>query len=78
MGLEVDMVWQGVQEEHIRANLNPEITMNLIRELRDYTGYGVEACKQALRDTNGELREAQEYLRCGRDKWLKAMWSKYQ
>ena len=72
------MVWQGIQEEHVKVNLNPEITMNLIRELRDCTGYGVETCKQALRDTNGDLYEAIEYLRYGKDKWLKAMWSKYQ
>lgn len=72
------MVWQGIQEAHIRANLNPEITINMIRELRDYTGYGVEVCKQALKDTNGDTWEAQEYLRYGKDKWLKVMWSKYQ
>lgn len=71
------MVWQDIQEAHIRAKLNPEITMNLVRELRDYTGHGVETCKQALRDTNGDLYEARKYLRYGKDKWLKAMLSKY-
>lgn len=40
-----------------------EITMNLIKDLRDKTGAGVGDCKSALVETDGNIEEAVEVLR---------------
>jgi translation elongation factor EF-Ts len=64
------MAWQGVQEAHVNAGLHVVVNMSLIRELREQTGYGVEYCKQALKECNGNVESAREYMRFGREKWL--------
>lgn len=40
-----------------------EITIKLIKELRDKTGAGMSDCKTALKETNGDIEKAIEYLR---------------
>ena len=40
-----------------------EVTVELIRTLRDQTGAGIMDCKQALQDTQGDLEKAAEALR---------------
>lgn len=40
-----------------------EITINLIKQLRDKTGAGMSDCKTALKETNGDIQKAIEYLR---------------
>ena len=40
-----------------------EITAQLVKELREKTGAGMGDCKQALVETNGNIKEAIEYLR---------------
>ena len=40
-----------------------EITASTVKELRDKTGAGVMDCKEALRQANGHMNEAIDYLR---------------
>ncbi len=40
-----------------------EITASAVKELRDKTGAGVMDCKEALRQANGHMNEAIDYLR---------------
>ena len=40
-----------------------EVTVELIRTLRDQTGAGIMDCKQALQDNQGDLEKAAEALR---------------
>jgi elongation factor Ts len=40
-----------------------EINANLIKELREKSGAGMMDCKKALSETNGNLEEAQDWLR---------------
>lgn len=40
-----------------------EITINLIKELREKTGAGMTDCKKALEETNCDLIKAVEFLR---------------
>ena len=40
-----------------------EVTVELIRTLRDQTGAGIMDCKQALQDNQGDLEKAAEVLR---------------
>ena len=40
-----------------------EVTVELIRTLRDQTGAGIMDCKQALQDSQGDLEKAAEALR---------------
>jgi elongation factor Ts len=40
-----------------------EITASAVKELRDKTGVGVMDCKEALRQANGQMNEAIDYLR---------------
>jgi elongation factor Ts len=40
-----------------------EITASAVKELRDKTGAGVMDCKEALRQANGQMNEAIDYLR---------------
>ena len=40
-----------------------EVTVELIRTLRDQTGAGIMDCKQALQDSQGDLDKAAEALR---------------
>ncbi len=40
-----------------------EITAQLVKELRDKTGAGMGDCKKALVETDGNIKEAIEYLR---------------
>ncbi len=39
------------------------ITTAMVKELREKTGVGIMACKEALAATNGSIQEAQDYLR---------------
>jgi len=39
------------------------ITASLVKELREMTGAGMMECKKALVEVDGDLQEAQEYLR---------------
>jgi len=39
-----------------------EITMDLVKALRERTAAGMTDCKKALEETGGELEKAQEYL----------------
>jgi len=41
----------------------PEITANMVMELRERTGAGMMDCKAALNETNGDFEEAIVYLR---------------
>jgi elongation factor Ts len=41
----------------------PEITAQLVKELRDRTGAGMMECKSALKEANGDLAEAEVVLR---------------
>lgn len=40
-----------------------EITLDLIKELRNKTGAGINDCKKALQEVDGDLEKAVEYLR---------------
>src|SRR5512143_2549723 len=40
-----------------------EITAQLVKELRERTGAGMMECKSALKETNGDLAEAEVVLR---------------
>ena len=40
-----------------------EITANLVKELREKSGAGMMDCKKALKETNGSLEEAVDWLR---------------
>jgi elongation factor Ts len=40
-----------------------EVTLNLIKELREKTGAGMADCKKALQETSGDMDKAIEYLR---------------
>ena len=40
-----------------------EITASLVKELRDKTGAGMMACKTALKETNGDIAAAGDWLR---------------
>jgi len=40
-----------------------EITIDLIKQLRNKTGAGMSDCKAALTDSNGDIEKAVEYLR---------------
>jgi elongation factor Ts len=44
-------------------NTVTEISASLVKELRDATGAGMMACKQALQETNGDLEAARTLLR---------------
>ncbi len=39
------------------------ISASLVKELRDKTGAGMMDCKEALKETNGDLEKAVDYLR---------------
>ncbi|MBI3208038.1 MAG: translation elongation factor Ts [Candidatus Solibacter usitatus] len=41
----------------------PEITAQMVKELRDRTGAGMMECKSALKESNGDLPEAEVVLR---------------
>ena len=40
-----------------------EITASLVKELRDKTGAGMMDCKKALKETNGDIAAASDWLR---------------
>ena len=40
-----------------------EVTLDMIKDLRQKTGAGVMDCKRALEDASGDINEAQEILR---------------
>ncbi len=40
-----------------------EISANLVKELRDKTGSGIMDCKQALKENNGDIEKALDFLR---------------
>lgn len=40
-----------------------EITMDLVKQLREMTGSGMMDCKRALEETEGDLKKAVEWLR---------------
>ena len=40
-----------------------EISATLVKELREKTGVGIMDCKVALQETNGDIKEAVDYLR---------------
>lgn len=40
-----------------------EITASMVKELREKTGAGVMACKEALQASNGDMEKAIQYLR---------------
>ncbi|HHH80638.1 MAG TPA: elongation factor Ts, partial [candidate division Zixibacteria bacterium] len=40
-----------------------EINAELVKQLRQMTGAGIMDCKKALKETNGDLEAAAEYLR---------------
>ena len=40
-----------------------EITLDLIKELRNKTGAGIADCKKALVENDGDIQKAVEYLR---------------
>ena len=40
-----------------------EISIDLVRALREQTGAGIMACKEALQETRGDLEQATELLR---------------
>jgi elongation factor Ts len=40
-----------------------EISATLVKELRDKTGSGIMDCKQALKENNGDLEKALDFLR---------------
>ena len=40
-----------------------EITASMVKELRERTGAGIMDCKRALKENNGDLEKAVEYLR---------------
>ncbi len=40
-----------------------EISASLVKELRDKTGVGVMDCKKALKECNGDINQAVDYLR---------------
>ncbi len=40
-----------------------EISANLVKELREKTGSGIMDCKQALKENNGDIEKALDYLR---------------
>lgn len=40
-----------------------EVTLDMIKDLRQKTGAGVMDCKRALEDASGDMNEAQEILR---------------
>mgnify|MGYP003404713798 CR=1 FL=1 len=61
------MVWQGIQEEHIKTKDNVQITVDMVRQLREDTGLGMMACKKVLLRANGDLDKAKELLRKGYD-----------
>lgn len=64
------MVWQGVQEAHIQAGHNVEITTAMTKQLREDTGLGLMACKKALLRSNGDLEGAKKLLRGGYDPYF--------
>ena len=40
-----------------------EISASLVKELRDRTGVGIMDCKEALKECNGDIHQAIDYLR---------------
>ncbi len=40
-----------------------EITASAVKELREKTGVGMMDCKMALKESNGDIEKAVEYLR---------------
>ena len=40
-----------------------EITAKLVKDLRDKTGAGMMDCKKALKETDGDMTKAVEWLR---------------
>ena len=40
-----------------------DITIAMIKELREATAVGMGACKEALQASNGDMKEAVKYLR---------------
>ncbi|NDA75066.1 MAG: elongation factor Ts, partial [Synechococcaceae bacterium WB8_3_299] len=40
-----------------------EISAKLVKELRDQTGAGMMDCKKALKEVEGDLQKATEWLR---------------
>lgn len=40
-----------------------EITIDQLKQLRETTGVSMQACKDALKETNGDLEKAVDYLR---------------
>jgi len=40
-----------------------EISASLVKELREKTGISIRECQQALKETNGDMTKAVEYLR---------------
>ena len=40
-----------------------EISAKLVKELRDQTGAGMMDCKKALKEVDGDLQKATEWLR---------------
>src|SRR3954470_12202128 len=43
-----------------------EISANLVKELRELTGFGMMECKKALTEAGGDLKKAEELLRIRR------------
>jgi len=43
--------------------LGTEISALLIKELRDKTGVGIMDCKKALKECDGDIEQAVDYLR---------------
>ena len=40
-----------------------DITASMVKELRDKTGVGIMDCKEALKESNGDISQAVDYLR---------------
>jgi elongation factor Ts len=49
--------------KRLRRRSKLEISATLVKELRDKTGVGIMDCKVALQETNGDIKEAVDYLR---------------
>jgi elongation factor Ts len=51
------------RREISRRSPKLEISASLVKELRDKTGVGVMDCKKALKECNGDINQAIDYLR---------------
>lgn len=61
-----DVMFETLCEEHyeLQELMKPvEITVSMLSELSEYTGYGMVECKRVLRHCRGDMERAKEYLR---------------